>query len=320
MPTFARSHEENLGLLCIIGLKKCGKGLRSLTKIEKDLIVKKVYSGFYQNESYLPGALCGKHRIILLSWQNDQIGRPIPYPNNKYDDLAEEMKNLPPLTRGSHKCLCEACHCARQTINPKPMKYLVEEVEEVVKDEEFLTCMSCGQSTLRTKTHNCGRATSKRMKAKRLVDQLSPESLVQLQTEIDKEIGTANKDYKVPTAALAEMMASGMSKNRAIGVGQVINSLPGIAMSPNYRKKLTGLLHQCDDYFEIRRLDLLVKNKNEDEEKESKDVLAEEPVYGVFCKDIPAFVEFILIQRGLTGSKIILKIGLDGGQGFLKVS
>ena len=158
------------------------------------------------------------------------------------------------------------------------------------------------------------------MKAKRLVDQLSPESLVQLQTEIDKEIGTANKDYKVPTAALAEMMASGMSKNRAIGVGQVINSLPGIAMSPNYRKKLTGLLHQCDDYFEIRRLDLLVKTKNEDEEKESKDVLAEEPVYGVLCKDIPAFVEFILIKRGLTGSKIILKIGLDGGQGFLKVS
>ena len=144
----------------------------------------------------------------------------------------------------------------------------------------------------------------------------------EFQAYLEKHVGE-NKDVRIATEALAEMMKTGFSQKKAFEVAVVLNSLPGVSVSPKYEKKLRAYLHQTDAFFETRQLPLFEKTKCEQEPEETgeegKDEMLKEGVWGVFCKDPPAFIDFVLDKRNLKDKKVILKVGLDSGQGFLKV-
>ena len=120
--------------------------------------------------------------------------------------------------------------------------------------------------------------------AKRIWESASPKTRIALKAYLEKEVGNAKKKIKVATDNLAEMMRSGLTQNEAIHVGTILNRIPGIKMSPKYRNKLSGMLHEVDDYFDVRQLQLLQKAKNEEEDYDGPDVLAQDEYRFVVLK------------------------------------
>ena len=161
---------------------------------------------------------------------------------------------------------------------------------------------------------------SKTKVAKRIWDSSSPRQRAAIQAYFEKQTGNAKKKIKVATDNLTELMRSGLTQNEAINVGTLINRIPGIKMSPKYRNKLSGLLHELDDFFEVRQLQLLNKAKNEEEDYHGPNVLEQEETYAIICKDVPEFAEHVKAKKGMTGVRCIHKVGIDSGQGSFKVT
>ena len=316
MPNRAKTHEENLLETCLFCSTK--KGLRLLSEKEKQ-IFQQIYSGFKDDALFLPKVGCSGCRRILSTYAEASNEKQRLLPTMDWKAFAEEMRSLPPATRSSGKCTCDNCRVARQTFNPKPSKYFIPIPQEPEEEEEF-ECPKCHQKTYRSKTHKCPRNMSKDKVAKRIWDSSSPRQRAAIQAYFEKQTGNAKKKIKVATDNLAEMMRSGLTQNEAIHVGTILNRIPGIKMSPKYRNKLSGLLHEVDDYFDVRQLQLLQKAKNEEEDYDGPDVLAQDETWAVICKDVPAYAEHVKAKKGLTGVPCIHKVGLDSGQGSLKVT
>ena len=317
-----KTHEENRLYHTCLGCTKKAKDLRRMTARQKEVFLK-FYPDFFKDEDYLPASMGSCCRRILMTHAAGSVEMARPMPQTDWKALANELRGLAPATRSSAgvKCQCTNCLVARQTINPEPSKYYHPPPTEPKVEEQF-ECPKCHISMpiSQVESHKCPRDFSRKNVAKRIWEGASPQTRAALQSYLEKEVGNAKKKVKVATDNLAELMRSGLSKNEAIRVGTIINKIDGVKMSPEYRNKLAGLLHEVDDFFEIRQLQLLSKAKNEEEDYKGPNVLEQEEIYAIICKDVPEYAEHIKAKNGLTGVPCIHKIGLDSGQGSLKVT
>ena len=80
------------------------------------------------------------------------------------------------------------------------------------------------------------------------------------------------------------------------------------SVQPNTLSSLRKLSHSQDEFFELRCCEFT----KQDGTTYSQDV--------PMIKDVNQYVEFMCNQRGLIMQDLYLKIGIDEGQGFLKVS
>ena len=48
-----------------------------------------------------------------------------------------------------------------------------------------------------------------------------------------------------------------------------------------------------------------------------KMIIVKKPL--VYVNNVPAFLEFVRLERGLTAEETMIRIGIDAGQGSLKV-
>ena len=82
----------------------------------------------------------------------------------------------------------------------------------------------------------------------------------------------------------------------------------------NIREDLEKLSHSLDEFYSVESLEFEVKTgqgKNARTTKEHKDL--------VFLKDPKEFFDHIIAERGLDREKVLIRVGLDGGQGSFKV-
>ena len=80
------------------------------------------------------------------------------------------------------------------------------------------------------------------------------------------------------------------------------------AVEPGLKKKLTTKAHSIDEYFSYKEFPLV---------KVKGDEVSNTPLVVVYCNDVPGFVEYVRQERNL--SEDHLKLGIDGGGGFLKI-
>ena len=59
------------------------------------------------------------------------------------------------------------------------------------------------------------------------------------------------------------------------------------------------------------------KNTTKKKKKKMKVVLVKKPL--VYITNVPAFLEMIRVERGLTAEETMIRIGIDAGQGSLKI-
>ena len=75
---------------------------------------------------------------------------------------------------------------------------------------------------------------------------------------------------------------------------------------------LEKLSHSLDEYYTVENLEFLAKKGTRGKLETVKRDL-------VFVKEPAKFIEHIISERGLNKEKLMVRIGLDGGQGTFKV-
>ena len=88
----------------------------------------------------------------------------------------------------------------------------------------------------------------------------------------------------------------------------------GVKFEEHIREDLEKLSHSLNEFYSVESLEFEVKTgqgKSAKTTKEYKDL--------VFLKDPEAFFDHIIAERGLDREKVLIRVGLDGGQGSFKV-
>lgn len=100
------------------------------------------------------------------------------------------------------------------------------------------------------------------------------------------------------------------TQNQTLGVARMIraSARKRKIIQPNLTTKLRNDLHSLDHFFETKRLEFQYVKKG-------KVTLLQNDV--VFCKDVRGLIEFVKEKR--QKKEVHLKIGVDGGGGFLKI-
>ena len=103
----------------------------------------------------------------------------------------------------------------------------------------------------------------------------------------------------------------------------------GVKFEEHIREDLVKLSHSLDEFYTVEKLEFIEKRKKPKEEKGKKKNEEVEESKGtvetkveldlVYLKDPPAFIEHVIEQRGLDRAKVLVRVGLDGGQGSFKV-
>lgn len=79
-------------------------------------------------------------------------------------------------------------------------------------------------------------------------------------------------------------------------------------VEPGLKSKLFAKAHSVDDYFSCKQFEFVKVKGNK---------VSDATAVAVYCNDIPAFIQHIKEQRRV--SEVHLKLGIDGGGGFLKI-
>lgn len=102
-----------------------------------------------------------------------------------------------------------------------------------------------------------------------------------------------------------------LSKRKVLDVAKFIISetKDKKIMEKNFKSKLDDASHSLDDLFEARAFDFIRKQGDKVEECKKTAVL---------CNDVPSLIYHVIGSRNHTN--VHIKIGVDGGGGFLKVT
>ena len=120
---------------------------------------------------FCPKILC-PNCVRILHSQFGTVKRKLP--SHHWEDLANKMRNIPPVTRGSTEHTCELCFLAReQGKNLTPSKFLGDKPKPKRVSDPIPTCKYCHLDLPRLGTHYC----RKERRFKAIYDSTSPEGL-----------------------------------------------------------------------------------------------------------------------------------------------
>ena len=88
----------------------------------------------------------------------------------------------------------------------------------------------------------------------------------------------------------------------------------GVKFEPHIREDLEKLSHCLDEFYTVEKLEFIEK-KQVKKKSVSNNVMLDL----VYLKDPVTFIEHVIKERGLDKEKVLVRVGLDGGQGTFKV-
>lgn len=122
---------------------------------------------------------------------------------------------------------------------------------------------------------------------------------------------STNNDIIFSTNDFKSMQANfNLSQKTTLGIATIIRKATANKkiIEPNLKRKLSDELHSLDEFFYIKHFNFEVGKKEN---------LSITNIGTVSCKDINGLIEHIKERRGV--SEVNLKVGIDGGGGFLKL-
>ena len=84
------------------------------------------------------------------------------------------------------------------------------------------------------------------------------------------------------------------------------------SIESNLKDVLYEQQHRLDEYFETKELRFTKLDKETKQKINYKD-------YAVLCKDVNGLIDYIMAERELHDDNTLIRIGLDGGRGFMKI-
>lgn len=341
-----RSHNENRAAICALCFNRT-KEMRKMSLKQEETIKIHFIKQYSVNEVDYPISLCSTCRLTVEEYAKGNFKRKV-----KLFDYSKI--NTYPRTRSNLiiNCFCTLCSIAKTNLNSTARYSLkkrvgrpsINKLSSRKKNTNIQICKNCFVTVKKGKSHDCRKSlrtqnfaqlaslsNSPKFKEKFVstiikekVENSVPNSCVQLETGNKGKLNIIASNKKVPTVQnnavtiedISEMQRTlNLSTNNTIKLAsclQKLKSKTNKKITESYVKtKLQEKRHVLDTLFDKMTAELENGQENKHESVQ-RDI--------IFCKDILAFLDFIVQKRNLTQKNVeLLKIGLDGGGGFFKV-
>ena len=332
MPNQSKNHQENRQSICFLCMQKAE---RTLTAFLIQKVHELVKSDLDFNDLRVPTGICHTCRKLLKMRSDGDFSRPLP------SLYAFETIQIKPQTRLSSTCDCLICKIGKarpyqeQPLS-EPKKRGRPATEKNLPQESPLAekrCTKCLSVIQRGKEHKCTTGT----RHQNLLDlvQTDPLGAEQIATAVisNKEAsphgtvrlsqGTGGKLYPVTpgpstknsteTALITTKDLVQVQLNTGLsntGMRKLVSTLNVASSSkivePHFQKKFSEAGKALLDYFSVSKI---VVSKNNDQEERTI----------VHCTNLCSLVQEVLKVRNYSSENLI-KLGVDGGGGFLKMS
>ena len=348
----ARTHSESRAAVCALCFSSGPtSSLQKVTATIESKIQDTVHPDYSLAKDHLPTSICSSCRL-KLSKKNTNI----PYlPYNKLEAPRASTRGNP-----TEKCLCSVCKIAGTfSISDKKVVFSIFSATDpspvVVKSstKKVPQCRKCFTYIRRGKAHKCIRRTRQKnlagmvkassMRTKGRVTSDCLKSVFQdcgvklrggtanLPTgskPISVTIGANQKSFNKTRFSAENLIklqtAFNLSDRTTLGIAGAMRVVNGRnSVEPNIQSKLVERNHRYDDLFEIKTLEMKQKvKKGEENNNKDLDQSGCRTVFrtGVVCSDPDRLVQTKIAEEGLNVHKALVKVGLDGGQGMLKVA
>lgn len=337
MPNTTKTHEECLKCVCLLCMNKYSKDMRVINEGHQEQIRQFMMDGYDPNDPRLPKVICGSCRLALQDYSNGKFTRLI----NLYD---HSLLGAPhKLTRLNTICDCIVCnithsHCG--TIGgAKGSKRKSSGSPASQRPTPIKVCNCCFTELHPGRKHHCNH-TSKfnnltniisstpsfkmsekiaasviRKKASSnsaTVELASPGGGHPLKLTLPSPKDSSLKQFKHDNIATIQKELN-LSNRATLKLGQNMRTSTNKRniIQPHLKSHLHSLDHRLDDFFEVKEIDFIKKDNN---------TIVHTPRWTVICTDVRGFITSVCeIRRYHTNDNILVKIGIDGGRGFLKM-
>jgi hypothetical protein len=334
MPTFSLSHEENRGKVCVVCLLK---GTRLLSAPICQLISMHLFDKFEKYSDLLPCAICDTCRIHLASRANsDQTQWKQLPPCCNYKELIHELTNLTAFTRAHSVCVCTICNAGRAKMNPqlpqKTKRGRPRTTPPPVVPQSITLCTKCKGLIHKGITHKCTEAekynnvdgilsphTKELIASRYLREKMSASgsNSVSLITRakpllVESAVSRAKKklDFSLSHDTMVNMQIENNWSDR-----ETLRAARGIRqgggdVKPHLREAIVTRGRVLSEHFVWKHISQIIKDA-------SGKAVATRRV-AILVKDPNALVDYLVNERGIGDQKLV-RVGMDGGGGFLKV-
>lgn len=334
-----RTHDQNRAALCMICLNKA-KNLTTITTRIHQLIQQYCMTGYDTSDDRLPTSICGTCRLALLQCEKSNHALP----PTMFD---HSLIALQPRTR-SGSCSCKVCEIASANINigavvtgvkknPRGRPSVAGMTSESSSRKAIKICIHCLANIGPGIPHPCfkssraenvqvlARLSSPRCMEKVALSVVKTKANDKGELQLAAERGPAMNLLLSPppptpsTTVSASNMAQlqndlNLSGNKTLKLASNLRYAHGrrFAVEGGLKKKLAEKDHVVDDFFSVQQVQFVKIEKEK--------IVQEDMRWTVLCKDVSGLIKKVKNDRGICEEdEVLVKIGIDGGGGFLKI-
>ena len=353
MPTYEWSHEDSRDKVCVCcGIRTPKK--KRISENEAKLVEKYCKPNFDTTFTLReqPTGLCSNCRWYLFACKRGDKWENRPDPRLRWD--AFELEHGRFREKDHDLAVCQVCLLAKWNPVGEPetsadKRYIMKSIKEPVPPERsYKFCENCYQHIGRGIPHpSCTPARAKKNLAN-LVSQLSTNGQGQVVAEVLKGLASSSstssdQDGSDGSGAQLKLNRLRGGNKMAVTVGKTKKTKPtpistefmlslqkklrcsenqllmicrqfrteGVKFDPNLRDDIQALSHSLDSFFKVEKLEFMGKDENKEDIPVQLDL--------VYLEDTEAFITHVIGERDLDEEKVIVRVGLDGGQGSFKV-
>lgn len=315
---------------------------RQVTEASLEMVRKKVFSGFTVDSLSLPCGLCNSCRLLLYSSSYSES----TFPKFDFDDLSKSMKRNPP---SQLLCVCYICQAGRSKVfkrkKNKPGPKSVENQEVPTASKTVQVCSKCFQKVGRGIQHSCKRGDAtdnlaKCAEAAGVSEQVASKVLSDISNTVDKPDDIKLKRKRGPPMSInVEPVAkksrivthSDLDKiSRQLNLSDIKSRENARALRTIFGRKSIQAGYAESLPKKAKTMELMLDVKMlEFSQKISKKARIENPALDpvlrfqkavVYAKDLGDLVEYVQDKRGMKPEDTLVKIGMDTGGDFVKVT
>ena len=345
MPNFQLTHEQSREKVCsACGVRTAKK--KRITAGEEKLLQKYCKPRFDSNFREHPAGLCSSCRWYLFACKRgdnwDEIQKPDP--RLKWDAFQLEHGRFKEHLHDAAEC--QVCLLARFNPVGEPAfnadnMYVMKSWEPVPPEKTYKFCDKCYQHIGKGIPHPCTVGSAKKHLAN-MVAQLPTNGQGQVVAECLKGLASSSSSKDGSGAEMRlNQLRGGNRLSVRVGKAQTSKPTPisteflvslqkklncsenkllmlcrefrkeGVKFDPNIQEELQSLSHSLDSFYKVEKLDFTGKNADKEDVPVELDL--------VYLQDADAFITHVIGERNLDAEKVIVRVGLDGGQGSFKV-
>lgn len=326
---------------------------QKMTDEHKFIVNKYLFPEFKEFAHILPPGLCGTCRLALVDKDNSEMRGEIPKSLPSCPDFSSVIsifQAIPPPTRSNPlpetQCPCKICCIGRSKQVDEALKKpgrgrpKVLPLDQRQTAKAAMMCTWCLLERAPGKPHVCSRAA----RLENLKRSMSLKGRQQLASSTIKETvevsGTSNVSLSTSGTPLqvtagtsrgqghlnkpmshADLLLlqkhTGISDRKLLLIAKALRSSLGRgSIEPYLAEAVAESGQKCQDFFGLKEMTFFDKDN---EAATNHPTFKPRSILVPVCKNVITFVDFVLLQRKL-GPDFDLKVGMDGGNGYFKVT